>query len=222
MNVLSVLILHRDMLIGHALRALLSQVADVNVVGVVHSFSDALELDNDARIVLVDLHLLDASAGVMVENVEAVHPDVSFIALVPRVAVLSTSISAVLRTRISGFLAIDVDPEALVEGIRAVDRGEFVVSPSLSVEFAQSLRSAADRIDKLLLYFSNESRVLTPREYSVVRLLSDGMTNSEIAAELFLSEATIKANLRRIMRKWDVRDRVQVLIRAVQEGVVQL
>lgn len=66
------------------------------------------------------------------------------------------------------------------------------------------------------------AEVLSERELEVVSLLAQGMSNAEIGAALFLSEATVKSHLSRITAKWGVRDRIQVLIRAAQLGLVTL
>ena len=63
---------------------------------------------------------------------------------------------------------------------------------------------------------------VSERELDVIALLARGMSNAEIAAELYVSEATVKSHLRRIMAKWDVRDRVQVLLRAARAGLVDV
>lgn len=222
MEEIPVLIAHRNVLVAHALQALLRQVEDVKVLGMAQTWSDVLSVvsERSQAVVLTDLFVLSRSAAQGTGTNDSVRPRVKFVALVPPSS--EDLIVLALRMGVAGFIAKDVQPEALFEGIRGVARGEFFVSPSLANEIAQSLRKTSNRVEKLTTFLSSDPSLLTPREFSVVRLLAAGLSNTEIGAELYLSEATIKANLRRIMRKWGVRDRVQVLIKAVQEGVVEL
>ena len=96
-------------------------------------------------------------------------------------------------------------------------RGRSALSPQISRELIAAVRAQPEPTA-----FGDEASPLTTRELTVVRLLSQGMSNVEIARELHLAEATVKANFGRIMTKWGVRDRVQVLIRAVRAGLVTL
>lgn len=215
-------VVHRNVLVAHALQALLGQADDLIVVGTAQAFAELLSTisDVDTAVVLVDILVLSRCADQEIESASLASPGVKLIALVPPAG--QDFIVPALRTGVAGFIAKDVEPEMLFEGIRGVSRGEFVVSPSLSNDIAQSLRSASKRVEKLTRFLANDPDLLTPREFSVVRLLASGLSNAEIGSQLYLSEAAIKASLRRVMRKWGVRDRVQVLIKAVQDGVVEL
>jgi len=125
---------------------------------------------------------------------------------------------AALKAGASGFLLKDVPPPELLSGIRAVASGDAVVAPSttkrLLDRFAPTLPSEReprpDVVDSL-----------TEREREVLMLVAQGLSNAEIAGRLFLSEATIKTHVGRILMKLGLRDRVQVVVLAYETGLVK-
>jgi DNA-binding NarL/FixJ family response regulator len=133
-----------------------------------------------------------------------------------------------LRAGASGFLLKDAHPTELVNGVRTVARGESLLAPAVTRtligEFAGRVRAAdgpapdsgpgpgpAQERERL--------KVLTPREHEVLRLISAGLSNAEIAEELVLSAETVKTYVSRILTKLDLRDRVQAVVLAYRTGV---
>lgn len=126
---------------------------------------------------------------------------------------------AALQAGASGFLLKDVRPEELIAAIRSVAAGDAVISPRITRELLN--RHAAD-----LSIAHEESgdtpdplESLTPREREVFQAMAAGMTNSEIGAELFMSEATAKTHVNRILTKLGLRDRVQAVIFSYEHGL---
>ena len=121
-----------------------------------------------------------------------------------------------LRAGASGFLLKDVPAEQLVAGIQVVARGEALLAPSITrrliEEFAQN--APIDRTPP------KELGELTPRELEVFKLVARGMSNAEIAAELIVSETTVKTHVTRVLLKLGVRDRVQAVVAAYEHGLV--
>ena len=121
-----------------------------------------------------------------------------------------------LRAGASGFLLKDVPADQLVDGIRLVAQGDALLAPSVTrrliQEFSRSSRGRSERPAGL--------DELTPREVEVFKLLARGMSNAEIAAELIVSETTVKTHVARILMKLEVRDRVQAVVLAYESGVV--
>jgi DNA-binding NarL/FixJ family response regulator len=121
-----------------------------------------------------------------------------------------------LRAGASGFLLKDVPADQLVSGIRLVAQGDALLAPSVTrrliQEFSRSSRGRAERPAGL--------EELTPREVEVFKLLARGMSNAEIAADLIVSETTVKTHVARILMKLEVRDRVQAVVLAYESGVV--
>ncbi|MGZ4609753.1 MAG: response regulator [Actinomycetes bacterium] len=116
----------------------------------------------------------------------------------------------------SGFLLKDVPPEQMVAGLRSVCAGESLLSPSVTRRMVEVFLAhrpvAAGRHDELA--------ALTPREREILVLLARGLTNAEIAADLVVSETTVKTHVGRVLMKLDLRDRVQAVIYAYEAGVV--
>jgi len=126
-----------------------------------------------------------------------------------------------LRAGASGFLLKDVPPAGLIEAIQVVARGDAVVSPRVTRRlldtFAQQLPGASS--DHAAI--SVELDVLTEREREVLVQLADGLSNAEIATHLYVSEATVKSHVGKILTKLGVRDRVQAAVFAFQVGLVK-
>lgn len=144
----------------------------------------------------------------------------------PRIIVLTTFdldeyALAAIHAGASGFLLKDAPPEELLEAVRTVHRGDAVIAPSttrrLLEHVAPLLRapSAANERAKAAVGF------LTAREREVFTLIAQGRSNTEIASDLFLSEATVKTHVGHILAKLGARDRVQAVVLAYEAGVVQ-
>jgi DNA-binding NarL/FixJ family response regulator len=142
----------------------------------------------------------------------------------PRVLVLTTFdldeyIVEALRAGASGFLLKDAPADDLVAAIRTVARGDAVVAPSVTRRlldmFAQHVPSADQRAESAAL------ELLTEREREVLTLVARGLSNAEIAAELVVSETTVKTHVGNVLTKLGVRDRVQAAVHAYESGLVQ-
>jgi DNA-binding NarL/FixJ family response regulator len=119
-----------------------------------------------------------------------------------------------LRAGASGFLLKDAPPAQLLHGIRTVATGAALLAPEVTRQlvgrYAARIRPAQARPDKT---------ALTPRELEVLRLIADGLSNSEIAATLVISQETVKTYVSRILTKLDLRDRVQAVVYAYRTGL---
>ncbi|MEE2528771.1 response regulator transcription factor [Pseudarthrobacter sp. J75] len=127
---------------------------------------------------------------------------------------------AAIQAGASGFLLKDAPPEELLEAIRTVHRGDAVIAPSttrrLLDHVAPLLRTQGSRRPE---HHAAVER-LTAREREVFELIALGQSNPEIAAGLFLSEATVKTHVGHILAKLGARDRVQVVVMAYETGIV--
>lgn len=138
---------------------------------------------------------------------------------VPRVIALTTFdadeyVYEAIRAGASGFLLKDCSPASLVSAVGAVVDGETMLAPTLT-------RRLLDRFVSHSPVPSPEVSALSAREVEVARLIARGMSNAEIGAELFLSEATVKTYVSRLLTKLDMRDRVQVAVLAYESGLVR-
>ena len=141
----------------------------------------------------------------------------------PRVLMLTTFdldeyAFAALKAGASGFLLKDVPPEELLFAIRAVHSGDAVVAPSTT-------RRLLDRFAPMLpasdAGTAAELEELTERERQVLILVAQGLSNAELAKRLFVSEATVKTHVGRILAKLGLRDRVQAVVYAYENGLVR-
>jgi DNA-binding NarL/FixJ family response regulator len=126
---------------------------------------------------------------------------------------------AALRAGASGFLLKDAPPGDLISAIRAVASGDAVVAPSTTRRLLSSL---AHQLPRSNSRDDDHPRLqlLTPREREVMIAVSRGLSNAEIAEALVLSEATVKTHVGRILAKLDLRDRVQIVVFAYDQGLV--
>ena len=141
----------------------------------------------------------------------------------PRVLMLTTFdldeyAFAALKAGASGFLLKDVPPEELLFAIRAVHSGDAVVAPSTT-------RRLIDRVAPMLPADDGQAPPelagLTEREREVLILVAQGLSNAELAGRLFVSEATVKTHVGRILAKLGLRDRVQAVVYAYENGLVR-
>jgi DNA-binding NarL/FixJ family response regulator len=138
----------------------------------------------------------------------------------PRVLMLTTFdldeyVYDALRAGASGFLLKDVPAEQLVDGIRVVAHGDALLAPSVTKRLIQEFSRGVGHQSA-----PAELEQLTPRELEVFKLIARGMSNAEIAAELVVSETTVKTHVARVLMKLGVRDRVQAVVLAYESGVV--
>jgi DNA-binding NarL/FixJ family response regulator len=121
-----------------------------------------------------------------------------------------------LRAGASGFLLKDVPAEQLVDGIRVIAHGEALLAPSVTKRLIHEFSRGAVTQQNAPAGLED----LTPRELEVFKLIARGMSNAEIAAELVVSETTVKTHVARVLMKLGVRDRVQAVVLAYESGVV--
>jgi DNA-binding NarL/FixJ family response regulator len=123
----------------------------------------------------------------------------------------------------AGYLLKDIEPSVMVQAIRRVHAGESYVEPSLTKKLFQGITSSekSKQEDQLLSSIAEADR-LSAREVEVIQLVGRGMSNAEIARELFLSEKTVKNHLTNIFRKIQVTDRTQAVLYAIKHKIVHV
>ena len=213
-----VLLADDQALVRAGFRVLIESAPDVEVAGEAANGEDAVALARHGRpdVVLMDIRMpvLD---GIEATRRIAADPELASC----RVLVLTTYeadeyVFEALRAGASGFVLKDIEPADLLQAIRVVAGGEALLSPSVTrriiATFAgrPSQRRVSDR----------ELGALTDREREVLALVGRGRTNDEIAAELFVSPATVKTHVGRVMSKLYARDRAQLVVAAYESGLV--
>jgi DNA-binding NarL/FixJ family response regulator len=140
----------------------------------------------------------------------------------PRVLMLTTFdadeyVYEALRSGASGFLLKDVRSGQLVEAVRTVAAGQSLLSPSITRKLIERFILAGPAVQEP----PPEISELTPREREVLLLIAEGLANGEIAARLYLSEATVKTHVNRLLAKLGLRDRVQAVVLAYESGIIK-
>ena len=211
-----VLICDDQALVRAGFRAILELQDDIEVVGEAENGAEAVALAERRS---PDVILMDIRMPVL-DGVEATRRLVAG-GSPARILVLTTFdldeyVHAAIRAGASGFLLKDVTSSTLLEAIRIVAGGDALLAPSVTRRLLERFASTLPRRD-----VSTEAlAALTARETDVLRLLAGGLSNAEIAAELVVSEATVKTHISSLLRKLGLRDRVQAVILAYETGLV--
>ena len=213
-----VLICDDQALVRAGFRAILEAQPDVEVAGEAENGAEAVAL---AERRAVDVILMDIRMPVL-DGVEATRRLVAG-GSPARILVLTTFdldeyVHAAIRAGASGFLLKDVTPAKLLEAIRIVAAGDALLAPSVTRRLLERFASTLPQRD----HSTEALATLTTRETEVLRLLAGGLSNAEIAAELVVSEATVKTHISSVLRKLGLRDRVQAVIVAYETGLVTL
>jgi len=122
-----------------------------------------------------------------------------------------------LEAGASGFLLKTSSPEQLVEAVRVLASGDALLAPAVTRRVIERFGSGGEAAEPDDAAIAD----LTERESDVYRLLADGLSNAEIASQLYVGEATVKTHVSNILQKLGVRDRVQAVVRAHRSGFVR-
>jgi len=209
---LRLLLVDDDVLVRSGLRVILESEPDLTVVGDAGTGREALEVAarTDPDVVLMDVRMPDMDGIAATRELVARDPQR------PRVLVLTTFedddyLYRSLQAGASGFALKRSDPDELVDAIRVVARGTSLVLPDITRRLIASHAPSRARGAGAL-------PELTGREADVLRLVAGGLSNAEIAAELFLSRETVKTHVSSVLLKLRARDRTQAVIAAYESG----
>ena len=215
--VISVLIADDQDLVREGLRMLLQAEPGITVAGEAGTGSEAITATRklDPDVVLMDVRMpgmdgIEAAAHLIRAGSRA------------RILMLTTFdldqyVYRAMRAGASGFLLKDASRDQLATAVRTVAAGEALLAPSITRRLIEDFcrRPAPDGAA------AETTRQLTAREVEVVKLVARGLSNAEIAERLYLSDATVKSHIARVLAKLGLRDRVQVVVLAYETGIVR-
>ena len=202
-------------LVRAGLCSILATQPDIEVVG---EAGDGAEAVRVVRALSPDVVLMD----VRMPGTDGIEATARLAQGPSRILMLTTfdldeHVYAAMKAGASGFLLKDAPPESLVEAVRAAARGDALLAPAITrrlvEEFVRRPAPGATRPERL--------DPLTPRECEVLAQIAHGRSNSEIARALFLSEATVKTHVTRLLTKLQLRDRAQAVVLAYETGLVR-
>lgn len=220
-----ILIVDDQELVRHGLGTLLSTFPDIDVVG---TAADGVEAVLTAQRLMPDVVLMDIRMPER-NGIDATK-DITANPLLrkTRVLVLTTfdldeyAFDA-LSAGASGFLLKDAEPEEIAEAIRVVHRGDALIQPSVLRRLVEAFAAARPRSGAFATITDEGFRSivdqLTDREQEILRLVARGLTNEQIGQELFISPATVKTHIARIMAKTSSHDRAQLVVFAYESGL---
>ncbi|MEU4722371.1 response regulator transcription factor [Nonomuraea dietziae] len=216
---ISVALVDDEAMIRVGLRMVLSGESDIQVVGEAADGVEALELVARTRpdVVLIDVRMPRMDGLEAARRLVREHPD-------SKVIVLTTfdedeHVAAALRAGVSGFLLKVAPPEHLIEAVRTVAAGGGLLDPAVTLRVIAAFAAQPD--PSQVTSRAAELESLTSRETDVLKLLAQGLTNTQIATRLYLGEATVKTHLSRILMKLNVTTRVQAVVFAYESGLVR-
>ncbi|HEX4258793.1 MAG TPA: response regulator transcription factor [Streptosporangiaceae bacterium] len=209
-----ILIADDQPLVRTGLRTILQAEPDFEVAGEAADGARAVELAAELApdVVLLDIRMPGT------DGIEAARRILG--AGGPQVIILTTFdldeyVYQALRAGASGFLVKDIPDDQLVAAIRAVVRGDTLLAPSVTRRLVETYTRRAPSGGP-----PPGAGTLTPRETEVWRLVARGLSNTEISAQLFVGEATVKTHVSRVMTKLGARDRIQAVVLAYESGLV--
>ncbi|MER5888993.1 response regulator transcription factor [Streptomyces sp. NPDC001941] len=217
----TVLVVDDQFLIRAGLVGLLRAAPGIEVVGEAENGEQAVDLAAATRpdVILMDLRMpgmggIDATREILSRAADPA----------PRVLVLTTFdldeyVYGALRAGASGFLLKDSGPERLLAAVAAVGGGDALFAPSVTRRLVEAFSRRAEpgaRAEQ-----RPDIGALTTRETEVLRLIAAGLTNTEIADRLYISEATVKTHLNRTMTKLALESRAQAVVVAYESGLVK-
>src|SRR5215216_6364633 len=210
-----VLICDDQDVVREGLRAILSTVPDIEVTGLAGDGAEALEAVEKRQpdVVLMDLNMPGVNGIQATRKIHEKFPAVHILALTTYDA--DEWVFDAIRAGASGYLLKDTPRANLIKAIEGTAAGQTFVDPSVAGKLFTQVA------DHTIAHDTTIAATLNPRELEVLRLLANGQSNTEIAAQLFLSEGTVRNYVSGIFTKLGVTDRTQAAIIALRHGLVE-
>jgi DNA-binding NarL/FixJ family response regulator len=201
------------------LRKILSEQPNMEVVYTAPKIRDCMERAGDLKpdICIIDTYFSEPECVMYTQKLCQRYPNVKVIVLTHSEE--DKDLFAALRVGAKAYLSKFITTENLLQAIEQVQTGEVIISPPMAAKLIEEFTQLEEAKEEAIR--RNDTN-LSPREMEVLALLSKGKTNRQLAEELFISENTVKVHLRNIMEKLNVRNRQQVIVRALEKGLTKL
>lgn len=207
-------------LMSAALRTYVDSAPDMVCVGEVRHGQAAVEICEQLRpdVVVMDMQMPTMDGVTATDSIRKNVPEAAVLA----VTTFSTEryVIPALRAGAGGYILKDAEPEQIIDALRQVHEGMAPFSPAVAQQLMVSVRNSPSHVTAALERFP-ETPHIPHRELEGLSLLAKGCCNAEIAEQMTVSEATVKVYMGRLMQRLNVRDRVQLLIRAAELGLVE-
>jgi DNA-binding NarL/FixJ family response regulator len=209
MGEIRLLIVDDHPVVRDGLRGMLESQPDFEVVGEAGDGSEAVQQVENLKpdIVLMDLRMPVMDGVTALGEIKANNPQVQVLVLTTYDS--DADILPAIEAGAAGYLLKDSSKEELYDGIRAAARGETVLAPAVAARLVGRMRAPAEE-------------KLSSREVEVLQLVAEGASNSEIAQQLHISQATVKSHLVNIFRKLGVSDRTAAVTMALRKDILRL
>ncbi len=209
--IIKVLIVDDHQVVRQGLRTFLELQDDIVVSGEAANGETAVELAAKLKpdVILMDLVMPRLDGIAATRRIKSWDAAIGVIALTSFAE--DDKVIPAIQAGASSYLLKDVSPDALVQAIRAVHRGETLLHPEVARKLVEQVRSGA----------STATELLTARELDVIRLVGQGRSNSEIAQALVISQKTAKTHVSNILGKLGLQDRTQLAIYAIRNGLAE-
>ncbi|MFN2304067.1 MAG: response regulator [Anaerolineales bacterium] len=195
-------------------RAFLEEIEDIEVIGEAYNGAMAIEEYHKLKpdVILMDLIMPEMDGIEAIEQITKEDPDAKILVLTSFIT--DDKVFPAIKAGAMGFLLKDSEPEELIKAIRNVYQGQVSLHPSIARKVLKELGRPST--DKPI------PDPLTDRETEVLKLLSKGYDNHQIAEELFIAEVTVRTHISRILRKLQLANRVQATLYALKKGLTTL
>ena len=217
-----ILIADDHQLLREGIRNFLSLEPDFEIIGEASNGEEAVTKAEALKpdVMLLDINMPKANGIEVASRLKESCPEVRILALT--IHDDQNYMMNMIQSGAAGYLLKDVEPSMMVQAIRRVAAGESYVEPSLTKKLFQGITNNEEKKKAPPTPGMMEGERLSAREIEVLRLIGKGMSNAEIARELYLSEKTVKNHLTNIFRKIDVTDRTQAVLFAIKHKIVNV